>query len=134
MIRLLLTSGRGPGECRIALARTLGVLASEAEATGLDFDVATGSNADGRADRAANTKTRPRAPSGRCTTRLTVVARGTFAAPQQGDSFKAYACSAVIKPGLASCAASTSPSARDSLWPLLPACAERGHCRRNAYS
>jgi peptide chain release factor len=47
MIRLLLTSGRGPGECRIALARTLGVLAREAEATGLDFDVATGSNPDG---------------------------------------------------------------------------------------
>jgi len=47
MIRLLLTSGRGPGECRIALARTPGVLAREAEATGLDFDVATGSNRDG---------------------------------------------------------------------------------------
>src|SRR5262249_47676337 len=47
MIRLLLTSGRCPGESRIALARTLGVLAGEAEATGLDFDVATGSNPDG---------------------------------------------------------------------------------------
>ena len=30
MIRLLLTSGRGPGECRIALAKTLAVLAREA--------------------------------------------------------------------------------------------------------
>jgi peptide chain release factor len=47
MIRLLLTSGRGPGECRIALARTLGVLAREAESTGLDFDAATGLNHDG---------------------------------------------------------------------------------------
>src|SRR5215467_271418 len=47
MIRLLLTSGRGPGECRIALARTLEVLAREAEAIGLDFEVATGPNPDG---------------------------------------------------------------------------------------
>jgi hypothetical protein len=47
MIRVLLTSGRGPGECRIALARTLGILAREAEAAGLDFDVATGPNPDG---------------------------------------------------------------------------------------
>jgi len=47
MIRLRLTSGRGPGECRIALARTLGVLAREAESAGLDFDVATGPNHDG---------------------------------------------------------------------------------------
>ena len=47
MIRLLLTSGRGPGECRIALARTLAVLAREAKASGLDFDVATGPNPDG---------------------------------------------------------------------------------------
>jgi peptide chain release factor len=47
MIRVLLTSGRGPGECRIALARTLGILAREAEAAGLDFDVAAGPNPDG---------------------------------------------------------------------------------------
>ena len=47
MIRLLLTTGRGPGECRIALARTLRVLAREATETGLDFDVATGPNPDG---------------------------------------------------------------------------------------
>jgi len=47
MIRLLLTSGRGPAECRIALAKALGVLAREAEAAGLDLDVAPGSDADG---------------------------------------------------------------------------------------
>jgi peptide chain release factor len=47
MIRLLLTSGRGPGECRIALAKTLAVLAREAEAAGLDLDVAAGPNPDG---------------------------------------------------------------------------------------
>jgi peptide chain release factor len=47
MIRLLLTSGRGPGECRIALARTLGILAREAAANDLDFDAATGPNPDG---------------------------------------------------------------------------------------
>ena len=47
MIRLLLTSGRGPGECRIALAKTLEILAREAEANGLDFDMAMGPNPDG---------------------------------------------------------------------------------------
>jgi peptide chain release factor len=47
MIRLLLTSGRGPGECRMALARALEVLSREAGAAGLDLDVATGPNIDG---------------------------------------------------------------------------------------
>jgi len=47
MIRLLLTSGHGPGECRIALAMTLEVLAREAEAAGIDLDVAAGPNPDG---------------------------------------------------------------------------------------
>jgi peptide chain release factor len=47
MIRLLLTSGRGPAECRIALARTLEALARGAEAAGIDLDVATGPNPDG---------------------------------------------------------------------------------------
>jgi peptide chain release factor len=47
MIRLLLTSGRGPAECRIALARTLDALACEAEAAGLDLDVAQGPDTDG---------------------------------------------------------------------------------------
>jgi peptide chain release factor len=47
MIRLLFTSGRGPGECRIALARTLAVFAGEAEAAGLSLDLATGRDPDG---------------------------------------------------------------------------------------
>lgn len=47
MIRLLLTSGRGPGECRLALLRTLDVLAREAEAADLDLHVATGPDLDG---------------------------------------------------------------------------------------
>ena len=47
MIRLLLTSGRGPGECRIALAKTLRVLAREAQTAGLDLDVAPGPDPDG---------------------------------------------------------------------------------------
>ena len=46
MIRLLLTSGRGPGECRIALAKTLEVLAREAQTAGLDLDVVAGPNPD----------------------------------------------------------------------------------------
>ena len=45
LLSYLLTSGRGPG--RIALARTLEVLAHEAQTTGLDLDVATGTNSDG---------------------------------------------------------------------------------------
>lgn len=47
MIRLLLTSGRGPAECRMALSQTLGVLASEAEALGLDLDCVRGPDPDG---------------------------------------------------------------------------------------
>ena len=47
MTRLLLTSGRGPGECRLALTRALEVLSREAGAAGLDLDVATGPNLDG---------------------------------------------------------------------------------------
>lgn len=47
MIRLLLTSGRGPAECRIALARTLEALAREAEAAGIEVVVATGPDRDG---------------------------------------------------------------------------------------
>jgi peptide chain release factor len=47
MIRLLLTSGRGPAECRIALARTLAALARDAQAAGIELDVATGPNRDG---------------------------------------------------------------------------------------
>lgn len=47
MIRLLLTSGRGPAECRIALARVLDVLIREAEGKGIIVDVASGSDPDG---------------------------------------------------------------------------------------
>jgi peptide chain release factor len=46
MIRLLFTSGRGPQECRIALAKALAVFAREAEATGLHVDLATGRDPD----------------------------------------------------------------------------------------
>ena len=42
MIRLLATSGRGPAECRIALAKALEPMAREAAAAGLDLDVAAG--------------------------------------------------------------------------------------------
>ena len=42
MIRLLLTSGRGPAECRIALTRVLAVMTDEAAEAGLDIDVAPG--------------------------------------------------------------------------------------------
>jgi peptide chain release factor len=47
MIRLLLSSGRGPAECRIALARALDVMRREADAAGLALDVAAGPNPDG---------------------------------------------------------------------------------------
>lgn len=40
MTRLLLTSGRGPAECRIALAKVLAAMAGEAAEAGLDIDVA----------------------------------------------------------------------------------------------
>jgi peptide chain release factor len=46
MIRLLFTSGRGPQECRIALAKALAVFAREAEAAGLELDLATGRDPD----------------------------------------------------------------------------------------
>lgn len=42
MIRLSITSGRGPAECRIALAKALDVMAAEAEAAGLSCDIAKG--------------------------------------------------------------------------------------------
>jgi peptide chain release factor len=47
MIRLLLTSGRGPAECRIALAHAIAFMAREAEAAGLSLDVAPGPDPDG---------------------------------------------------------------------------------------
>ena len=46
MIRLLLTSGRGPAECRIALAKVLDLLTRQAHALGLDVDAAAGPDPD----------------------------------------------------------------------------------------
>jgi peptide chain release factor len=46
MTRLLFTSGRGPAECRAALAGILGVFRREAEAAGLDADIAETSAPD----------------------------------------------------------------------------------------
>ena len=47
MIRLLLTSGRGPAECRIALAKTIAAFTAEADRLGLDTDCLSGPNPDG---------------------------------------------------------------------------------------
>jgi peptide chain release factor len=46
MTRLLFTSGRGPAECRIAVAGTLGVFVREAEAAGLEVDIAEAPSSD----------------------------------------------------------------------------------------
>jgi peptide chain release factor len=47
MIRLLLTSGRGPAECRIAVANAVATLSAQAAALGLDCDCVEGPNPDG---------------------------------------------------------------------------------------
>jgi peptide chain release factor len=47
VIRLLVTAGRGPAECRIAAGNTLAAMAREAEASGLALDVAAGPDPDG---------------------------------------------------------------------------------------
>lgn len=47
MIRLILTSGRGPAECRIALTHVLKRMAQEADDQGLCLDVARGRDPDG---------------------------------------------------------------------------------------
>jgi peptide chain release factor len=47
VIRLLVTAGRGPAECRIAVVNTLAAMAREAETSGLDLDVAAGPDLDG---------------------------------------------------------------------------------------
>ena len=47
MIRLLVTSGRGPAECRIAVAHVIAALTAEAAALGLDVDCLQGPNPDG---------------------------------------------------------------------------------------
>ncbi|MCP3399983.1 peptide chain release factor H [Bradyrhizobium sp. CCGB20] len=46
MIRLLFTSGRGPAECRIAVANAVAALVSEATALGFDTDHLEGPNPD----------------------------------------------------------------------------------------
>ena len=46
MRRLLVTSGRGPAECRIAVVKALEVMRAEAEALGLSVDVAAGQAPD----------------------------------------------------------------------------------------
>jgi peptide chain release factor len=47
MIRLLVTSGRGPAECRIAVANAIATLTAEAASLGLDVDCLQGPNPDG---------------------------------------------------------------------------------------
>jgi peptide chain release factor len=47
MIKLLVTSGRGPVECRIAVARVLDRIAREADAAGVGCDAALGPDPDG---------------------------------------------------------------------------------------
>jgi peptide chain release factor len=47
MIRLLFTSGRGPAECRIAVASAIATLTAEANSLGLDIDCLSGPNTDG---------------------------------------------------------------------------------------
>jgi peptide chain release factor len=46
MIRLLITSGRGPAECRITVAKALAVMEREAEAAGLGLDIAAAPGPD----------------------------------------------------------------------------------------
>lgn len=47
MIRLLLSSGRGPAECRIAVKKTVAALTVEASSLGLGTDCLSGSDPDG---------------------------------------------------------------------------------------
>jgi len=47
MIRLLITSGRGPAECRIAVANAITTLTAEADTLGLDVDCLQGPDTDG---------------------------------------------------------------------------------------
>ena len=46
-VRLHLTSGRGPAECRMAVAHTLRRMRGEADDAGIDIDVAEEANSDG---------------------------------------------------------------------------------------
>jgi len=47
MIRLLVTSGRGPAECRIAVARAVATLVADAHVLGIDTDCLHGPDPDG---------------------------------------------------------------------------------------
>jgi peptide chain release factor len=47
MIRLLFTSGRGPAECRIAVANAIATLRAEANSLGIDTDILEDQNIDG---------------------------------------------------------------------------------------
>ena len=47
MIRLLLTSGRGPAECRIAVAKVIDAISAQAAENALDVDCVEGPNGDG---------------------------------------------------------------------------------------
>ena len=47
MIRLLFTSGRGPAECRIAVAKAITAFTTEADKLGLDTDCVEGPDPDG---------------------------------------------------------------------------------------
>ena len=47
MIRLLVTSGRGPAECRIAVANVIAAVTAEAAVLGLDIDCLEGPGTDG---------------------------------------------------------------------------------------
>ncbi len=53
MTRLLITSGRGPAECRIALRHILRRMEAEANKAGLPIDIAEGADPDGRGPRSA---------------------------------------------------------------------------------
>lgn len=47
MIRLLLTSGRGPAECRIAVRKAVAILTADAASLGLETDCLQGPDPDG---------------------------------------------------------------------------------------
>lgn len=51
--RLHLTSGQGPAECRMAIAHTLERMSDEAEAAGIEIDVAEERNPDGHGPQSA---------------------------------------------------------------------------------
>ncbi len=52
-VRLHLTSGQGPVECRMAIARTLQLMQQEADAAGVELDTAEERNSDGHGPQSA---------------------------------------------------------------------------------